>query len=254
MNTEAHKKGMLEMNRLFQNERCVICHEELSVNLGWVQLFSQESNTHLCKNCKKLLVEITGENCIICSRSFENGEYSYRRGDICFDCIRWEQDQEWQGILDKNVSLFKYNSFIKETLATFKYRGDYVIARAFADYMKLKLKGMKFDVLVPIPLSQERLYERGFNQAEALIKEAGFIPTPLLTRIHTEKQSKKSRSDRIHLPQVFRLNSELISPAYQNILLLDDIYTTGSTLRHAAKCLKSVPGIGTVHSLTLARG
>jgi len=102
-------------------------------------------------------------------------------------------------------------------------------------------------------LSQERLYERGFNQAEALILEAGFKSTTLLTRIHTEKQSKKSRTDRIHLPQVFQFDSNRSIPLEgKDVLLVDDIYTTGSTLRHAAKILLE-HGAKKVDSFTLAR-
>lgn len=241
------------MNRFFQAARCVVCHEELSVQIGWVQLFSKESNTPLCNNCKQKLTEISGEMCGICGRSFENGEYVFKKGDLCFDCIRWEQNPEWQGLLEKNISLFSYNDFLKDTLATFKYRGDYLIVQAFSDYVKLKLKGVEADCFVPIPLSEERLFERGFNQAEALIVEVGIHPTHLLARIHTEKQSKKSRSDRIHLHQVFRMLPGAGDISGKRVLLIDDIYTTGSTLRHAAKALK-MAGAVSVSSFTLARG
>jgi len=110
---------------------------------------------------------------------------------------------------------------------------------------------VEFDYLVPIPLSPQRLYERGFNQSAALIHEAGFTVTELLHRIHSEKQSKKSRFDRIHFHQVFQpLNLHIEN---KKIILIDDIYTTGSTLYHAAKVLKA-GGAASVCSLTLARG
>ncbi|MGN7175963.1 ComF family protein [Paenibacillus sp. FSL R5-0490] len=125
------------------------------------------------------------------------------------------------------------------------------MARAFSPFIRGKLENMKFDCLVPIPLSPERLYERGFNQSAALILEAGFTPAELLQRIHSEKQSKKSRLERIHHHQVFEpLNINIENKV---ILLIDDIYTTGSTLYHAAKVLKT-GGAASVLSLTLARG
>ena len=105
--------------------------------------------------------------------------------------------------------------------------------------------------IVPIPLSPERLQERGFNQAEALIVEAGLQSANLLKRTHSEKQSKKSRSDRIHVPQVFSLEPTTLEG--KRILLVDDIYTTGSTLRHAAKILVE-NGAASVSSITIARG
>jgi competence protein ComFC len=172
----------------------------------------------------------------------------FRHGDLCNDCVRWEADPEWKGYLDQNISLFQYNDFLKEVIARFKFRGDYIIAKAFAEQIKSKLAKLEYDFLVPIPLSEERLYERGFNQAEALLTVAGYTPTPLLTRIHSEKQSKKSRTERIHVPQVFQVSENESG----KILLIDDIYTTGSTLRHAAKILKEA-GAERIQSITLAR-
>lgn len=170
--------------------------------------------------------------------------------DQCLDCVRWEKETEWAGVLEKNHSLFTYNDFAQEVIARYKFRGDYVLAYAFATFMKKKLQSIFFDALVPIPLSEERLYERGFNQSEALILVCGHEPAQLLKRTHTEKQSKKSRSERIHLLQVFQAQGDATE---KEILLIDDIYTTGSTLRHAAKQLKEA-GAKSVSSLTLARG
>ena len=166
------------------------------------------------------------------------------------DCVKWEENKDWAGTLERNDSIVTYNDFAQEVIARFKYRGDYIFAQIFAYFMKKKLVELSFDAIVPIPLSEPRLYERGFNQAEAIILASGYQPTRLLSRTHTEKQSKKSRSERIHLPQVFQMDGTL---AAQNILLIDDIYTTGSTLRHAAKVLKDAGAIS-VSSLTFARG
>lgn len=240
------------MFSLVQNERCIICHQALMPKVGWVQLFSKETCQNMCDECQNKLKEICGPSCEICGRSFDNGEYAFKKGKLCYDCIRWEDDPEWSGKLVKNHPLFIYNEFLKEVLATYKYRGDYLISNAFASIIKAKLKSVKFDKLVPIPLSDERLYERGFNQADALITAAGFTSTTLLVRAHSEKQSKKSRNERIHLPQVFMIKTQ-IDITGQHILLVDDIYTTGSTLRHAAKALLKA-GAASVASITIARG
>ncbi|WP_319805544.1 ComF family protein [Cytobacillus firmus] len=125
------------------------------------------------------------------------------------------------------------------------------MARVFSAFIREKLKALEFDYLVPIPLSPERLYERGFNQSAALIHESGYTAIELLQRVHSEKQSKKSRQERIHHNQVFKpLNADIENKV---ILLIDDIYTTGSTLYHAAKVLKA-SGAASVSSFTLARG
>lgn len=80
--------------------------------------------------------------------------------------------------------------------------------------------------------------------------EAGFETFDALVRIHGEKQSKKSREERIHLKQVFKVNQDVSGKV---ILLIDDIYTTGSTLHHAAHALMEA-GAKSVSSFTLARG
>lgn len=149
------------------------------------------------------------------------------------------------------MSLFHYNEFLKETIAKYKYRGDYAIASAFSSYIKVALAKLEFDLLVPVPLSSERLYERGFNQAEALAECAGFSCNDILARVHSEKQSKKSRKERMTITKIFQVKSPDFVTG-KNILLLDDIYTTGSTIRNAAKELR-LAGANSVQSFTLAR-
>lgn len=235
----------------FPDAHCLICHEIIRTETSWKAIFSTEKIRYICTECDRLFEKIDGETCRICCRPFKNLEEKFRHGDLCYDCFRWEEDPEWQGNLYLNTSIYLYNDFLKEVMARYKFRGDYILAKIFAESMKVFLQKLTPDVLVPIPLSEERLYERGFNQADALIIESGYQPTRLLSRIHSEKQSKKSRHERIHFPQVFQVEASE-SMMGKNVLLIDDIYTTGSTLRHAAKLLKAA-GAERVQSLTLAR-
>jgi competence protein ComFC len=238
------------MNIFLQN-RCLNCHEEIQPSIGWRAVFSEDKAHLICQICEGKLEKIEGDQCRICSRPIQHVDEKFRRGDLCHDCFRWQEDPEWHGYLEKNHSLYLYNEFLKEVIAKFKFRGDYVLAKIFSEHIKSKIFEIAPDLLVPIPLSEERQYERGFNQAAAILTEAGFAPAILLSRIHSEKQSKKSRSERIHLPQVFQINPD-IQLAGRKVVLIDDIYTTGSTLRHAAKLLKEA-GAASIQSLTLAR-
>jgi competence protein ComFC len=233
----------------FDFNYCLICHERIESTLGWVDLFVPERKEVACHLCLEKLERIDGVRCHICMRSFLKLDSQFRKGDLCFDCWRWEEDRNYKGILKQNYSLYSYNEFLKEVIAKFKYRGDYVLAKIFASELDKKIKEIKPNYIIPIPLSVERLFERGFNQAEALILEAGHQSKNVLTRTHSEKQSKKSRTERIHLPQVFQATANVKG----KIILIDDIYTTGSTLRHAAKVLKDV-GADEIFSITIARG
>ncbi|MBS8265772.1 ComF family protein [Mesobacillus boroniphilus] len=234
-----------------KGSHCLLCHVEIEPILSWRTLFGEEKTPRLCEQCNEKFTPITGEICEICGRPFAFLEAEFREGNVCLDCKRWEEDDCWRGSLDQNRSLYRYTDFTKEVVARFKFRGDYVLAEIFAEDLQKALQAFQYDYLAPIPLSNERLYERGFNQAEALIKSAGLEPSHLLSRVHTEKQSKKSRSERIHIEQVFKVEEE-IDIRSKTILLIDDIYTTGSTLRHAARLLKET-GAAKVYSFTLAR-
>nr|WP_295973910.1 ComF family protein [uncultured Bacillus sp.] len=233
-------------------EYCIICLGEISPKTGWTALIDEEKPQTVCSLCQTKLQKVEGEICALCSRPLNQLEPRFIQNGICYDCVRWERDHEWQGCLQQNHSLFLYNDFLQEVIARFKFRGDYIIASVFSEWIQQKLQNQPADFHVPIPLSPERLHERGFNQAEALIHKAGLKPANILTRIHTEKQSKKSRTERIHLQQVFQLQSNHALTG-KRIILFDDIYTTGSTLHHAAKLIKEA-GAELVSSITIGRG
>ena len=130
--------------------------------------------------------------------------------------------------------------------------GDYQLGEVFKPAVMdvLSQRFIKKElVVVPVPLSEERLSERGFNQAKVL---ADFFPFPTrgaLKRVHGEKQAKKTRKERIFTNNPFIL----IRPIEKPVLLVDDIYTTGTTIRHAAALLKE-HGTPEVYSFTLIRG
>ena len=236
---------------LWKGDHCLLCHEEIEPEISWNSLFGKEETARVCEKCQDEFSPITGEVCGICGRPFAFLEPEYRLGSLCFDCKRWEDDERWTGSLDHNSALYSYTTITKEVIARYKFRGDYVLAEIFAVDFRKALQAFQYDYITPIPLSDQRLYERGFNQAEAIIMGAGLEPLNLLSRVHTEKQSKKSRVERIHLEQVFKFEAD-VDIESKTILLVDDIYTTGSTLRHAAKLLKE-NGAAKVCSLTLAR-
>ena len=217
--------------------RCLICNEETDTKFGWLALFHLEKVKRVCEPCEEKFWKISGPTCPVC----------YRPGDeLCDDCVRWEE-HELQGVLTRNVSIYRYNDYMKEVLARYKFRGDAALAEYFQNEMK-KVFHLHFNerLIVPIPLSDERMFERGFNQS-ALLMEGNVVHA--LIRNESEKQSKKSRQERLKSKNVFQVKEDVEG---KSILLIDDIYTTGMTLRMAAKVLKEA-GAKEVCSLTLVR-
>lgn len=233
---------------------CLYCHQSYSETWSWQALLGLLNAPLFCQDCEGKLELIKGEICRICGRAFSLFPEQYRQGDSCFDCIRWEEDPTWNGVLQQNRSLYVYNDFLKEVIAKLKYRGDAEVVKAFYPVAKPAFKKFSRNALVvPIPLSEERHYERGFNQAELLAKGIATQPAILLKRkTHEEKQSKKTREERLQQKETPFQVVDAEKVQSQNVLLVDDVYTTGSTLRYAAKVLVDA-GAKQVSSITLAR-
>jgi competence protein ComFC len=232
---------------------CLFCQQKLVAWTSWQMFLLLDKTTrNVCQACEQKLKKIPGVVCDTCGRSMANLPPDHHHK--CHDCLRWEEQPEMKGVLTKSRSIYLYNDFMKEILARYKFRGDHELVYAFQAVFQATFKQhySSSSMIVPIPLSDERLYERGFNQSEALAKLLNEPVSSLLLRQHLEKQSKKSREQRIHSKNIFTLNISADVKG-RDILLIDDIYTTGTTLRHAAAVFLTKEA-ASVSALTLIRG
>lgn len=234
---------------------CLICHEEVASSFGWGEFLGISKPEQVCESCEQAFQRISGKLCRICGRVWDEVPEENRHEDICFDCHRWENESETAGLIKMNRSVFTYNDHMKEVLALYKFRGDAILVDAFnkdfgVTYHKYFRKEQR--ILVPIPLGEERLYERGFNQSLLLAKLLAPIEViEPLAKTESVKQSKKIRQERLQQENPFYV-TEPQKVRGKSILLIDDIYTTGTTIRMAAKVLKEA-GAGDISSLTLVR-
>ena len=127
------------------------------------------------------------------------------------------------------------------------------MARRYQSYMKRK----KADLLIPIPLHQSRMRARGYNQAEILAKTISDLTgisydTEVLFRVKkTVAQKENDNRQRYrNIRGAFEARKDVKG---KNIFLIDDIYTTGSTLDEAAKMLKKA-GACNVYFLVISIG
>lgn len=166
-------------------------------------------------------------------------------------CIRCEQNFEpYPNNEEDHIALFKYNEAMKDYIHRYKFMHDVLLAKVFRKNIAEQLQRMN-GIIVPVPMHPEKLKERTFSQVDELLKEA-YIPFQhRLEKTTTETQVGKTRQERLNAEQLFRVSNENeIKPT--TYIIVDDIFTTGTTIFHAKKVLKEA-GAKTVISWSLVR-
>jgi len=236
------------------------------VNWTWAWGLSEEK--FLCPDCEGQLMKITAIGCEMCGRPVEEAGHAFVDAEVklgakfvlkptmlCRDCLRWKEESHGEERSVQQRSLYVYNDYLQEVIARFKYRGDAALATLFLEKLKQVARSLgKVDLVTVVPLSEERLWERGFNQAELLA--GGFEYQSVLVRQEgAAKQSKRDRRKRMEgLQGAFRLSEEgkKMDWCGKRVLIIDDIYTTGATLRAAASVFYE-HGASGVFAVTVAR-
>ncbi len=199
---------------------------------------------------KGLLALFLKSNCPLCDRPTE--------AEFCEYCQRQLQrcqlknpSQFWQG--DLPVFIWgTYGGVLKKAIAALKYEFKPELARPLGQWLgqtwlqsPAAIRGKKLTV-IPIPLHASKLQQRGFNQAELIARSfcefTNYQQQPLgLERIRaTEAQFSLSPQQREqNVADAFILGKSLVQhPPTSPVLLVDDIYTTGATVRSAVNTLR----------------
>lgn len=229
---------------------------QLSRRSGYSSMYRLVAGLSLCAACFERLPVIGDVICRQCGREQETDE-------LCQDCRKKSGET-----LQCNRSLLRYNEWGKALLSTYKYRGEERLADFFARLLTIAVhryhEDTSFDCIATVPLHEQRLRERGFNQVDLLaIRLSAAIRVPIRSLLlRTKKTAKLSRQSgraarEESMDGAFSWAGESIgekgSGSYK-ILLLDDIYTTGSTLRSSAKTIRAHAGHpSSVYSLTIYR-
>jgi competence protein ComFC len=232
-----------------QKKRCLSCQNELRAPAFF--------STQICIPCSHQIPWITDVVCRACGRAA-----------TCADCHHRTTAGDFH--LQQNCAAVRYTAAMKRWLAVFKYRGHEQWADVLAEMLQMVFRreyATNIDLLTFVPSSEKREQERTFNQAQSLAERLAVrVHLPcrsLLRRIrHTDKQSLKSRADRVaDMKRSFQLDSAqtlYLDEQLQKregtlrILIVDDVYTTGSTLHQCAKTLSIIDGLQ-LYGLTWAR-
>lgn len=215
-----------------------------------------------CLNCGKY-----GQ--VLCTECFLSMELS--QTDTCFFCGRISKEgricpsckRSNDFLIEKMVWAGSYkDKVLKEALHEFKYSGVFAVGEILGEVLCRRLvKWLNHGdnlVVVPIPLHINKFKKRGFNQSELLARaisrrfnlEGGLA----LSRIReTQTQVGLSRGDRQKNLDGAIICSDPELIIGRNILLIDDVVTTGSTINECAKVLKSA-GAKKIYAVAVARG
>lgn len=154
--------------------------------------------------------------------------------------------------LRKAIHKYKYKPYIEELTPIFT---DLLVSKINKNRGVMNLINSK-PAIVPIPLHWYKKHLRGFNQTELIAKKLARLLdltfSDILQRTkYTKPQSELSKKDRQkNVENIFSVKPNIIVP--NNVILFDDVWTTGSTLKNAAKTLKK-EGVKDVWAMTLAR-
>ncbi|MCQ2352797.1 MAG: ComF family protein [Victivallaceae bacterium] len=173
---------------------------------------------------------------------------------VCPLCLQ-EKKRPWLDAL----SLFRYEKEAREMILKFKSGDHPVIARPLGKIAAETLRAEKwhFDVIVPIPLHFTRLWKRTYNQAELFARQIGrnlgiYTVNALERRYSQGKQAARNRAKRHQNTQHLFAVKDFQSISGKEILLVDDVFTTGATCDAAARILLQA-GAKSVRILTICR-
>ena len=165
---------------------------------------------------------------------------------------------------EEHIYIFNYDSIIRKTILDYKFNEKSYIYRTFINFLKknekICVQIKKYDIIIPVPISLKRKKERGYNQSDLIAKDLAlelnikYIKNALLKIKNNSAQSTLTAEEREkNVKDVYKIKKNKINKLYEkNILLIDDIFTTGSTVNECSRVLKEA-GVYKIGVLTIAK-
>ena len=207
----------------------------------------------MCGNCLDEINWANGKLCAACGKPLED----WYPDMYCNECISRDRS------FDAGITCFQYKDAERMMIREFKYHGKGYMARNLSEILfdKVMAVGTGCDILVPVPMFKRKEKKRGYNQA-ALLAEftAKRLGLPCCTEAivrtrNTAPMNKLDARERMrNLDDAFRVTENgQLAIKKKRVMLVDDIYTTGTTTEHCADVLKKA-GASEVVVLSLAAG
>lgn len=193
---------------------------------------------------------VFSQRCPICKKISQGDNY------ICNECYYLLRKKGKIKNIENYYYLYYYNEEIKNLVADFKLKNRRNLGQEIALLMKEPIKKLieekNIDIVLPVPISRSREKERGFNQVEELLKNCDIE----YKRIVREKNTKHmyelldNRSRKENIYNAFK-NRDL-NVEGKSILIVDDIVTTGSTIKEMIKEIKKLGSPKEIYIFSLA--
>lgn len=221
----------------------------------------------LCSKCQDAILIVQSQVCPECNRLSPEGKY-------CLRC-RYEIDRQIDGKTKRTkvskkrralegiiVAAYYEEGPLREIIHNYKYNGVTELTEVLGEMLYNALKrNFQFEIITFVPLHPRRLAQRGYNQAELLAHNlAKKSNIECLALLKKKKQTKRQvlltgKKRRQNLKGVFelRMKNDELRIKEKNIIIVDDVTTTGATLNECARVLKDA-GAKEIWGLVVARG
>ncbi len=224
-------------------QHCAICQKHL-----------KKQDTDVCENCWNSLVILPDPFCPYCRSFYEPGE---TKCSFCQSARRTIEDRQ----ISMVRSLGRFDDYYKEIIHRFKYAKKIPLGKKIAQRLGETINGdsdfLQSDFLIPVPLHKSRYRERGFNQsqiiAEQVSKATGvaLLKNALKRKKNTKDQTNLSPQQREENVRGAFLVTDPEAVKGKNVILVDDVITTGATLSECARMLKQA-GAERIIGMTIA--
>ncbi|MDR1774368.1 MAG: ComF family protein [Clostridioides sp.] len=222
------------------NISCIICDRPI-----------KKTNSYsLCKSCFEKLNFIK-IGCEKCGKFINNYSLEKEFHEGCTFC------HNKKFYFDRAISCVEYCDTSKKIILGLKYSRKTYMCKYIATIMKEKteLEELKFDYILFVPLHRKRYKSRGFNQSEKIAKYLSKeINVPVLDCINRIKNTRMLYNLHKHdrqkeLKNAFKVNDNAKLIEGKDVVLIDDVFTTGSTVNEISKELK-LQGVGKIYVMT----
>lgn len=225
---------------LFFPRRCPVCQDIV-----------RPRGARVCPACREKIAFVREPLCKKCGKELTSEDAEY-----CYDCRTRRRS------FDGGISLMNYDRVGRTTMKAFKYGGRQEYAAFYMEeiwkrYGRL-IRGFRADAIVPVPIHRSRRAKRGYNQAELLARELSrlsgvpALPRGLMRVRATKAQKELTAAERQrNLEHSFAVGR--LPEGTKRVILVDDIYTTGSTAEACTRALRRA-GVQRVLVVTVCIG